>query len=376
MWLTSSSVGRKFIMALTGICLVLFVTFHCLMNSVAIVWPTAYNVICEFLGANWYALAASLGLAVLFIIHIIYAVWLTMMNRKARGNDRYLISKTPAGVEWSSKNMLVLGLVILAFLVVHLINFWAKMQLVEIRGVHDLIPPAAGTLFIQEAFSQVYVPIVYIIGFVALWFHMNHGFWSMFQSIGWDSTAWIPRWKKISCWWTTIVVGLFVAQAIVFTVQAHKGFYTSNEDLREQYAAMAADQLTDVFGPGIKYQVNYDALHQMAAQGVQVAQVQPAAFAQMAQQNNIDPKVIAEKFLSLANLFNYLDPSQKLDVAPLEELVKNGIPEMAQPQITPEMLQQMQQQQGEPQAEGEAVSPEQQAADEAPAQEPANNTNN
>ncbi|MDE6243503.1 MAG: succinate dehydrogenase/fumarate reductase cytochrome b subunit, partial [Muribaculaceae bacterium] len=71
MWLFSSSVGRKFVMALTGAALVLFVTFHCLMNSVAILWPTAYNAVCEFLGANWYALIASAGLALLIIIHII-----------------------------------------------------------------------------------------------------------------------------------------------------------------------------------------------------------------------------------------------------------------------------------------------------------------
>ena len=82
MWLTSSSIGRKLVMAVTGICLVLFVTFHCLMNAVAIVYPASYNVICEFLGANWYALVASMGLAVLFIIHIIYAVWLTLQNHQ------------------------------------------------------------------------------------------------------------------------------------------------------------------------------------------------------------------------------------------------------------------------------------------------------
>ena len=128
MWLTSSSVGRKFIMALTGACLVLFVTFHCVMNAIAIVWPTAYNVICEFLGANWYALVASMGLALLFIIHIIWATMLTLQNRRARGSVRYSVSKNAPGVEWSSKNMYVLGIVVLAFLVVHLINFWYKMQ--------------------------------------------------------------------------------------------------------------------------------------------------------------------------------------------------------------------------------------------------------
>lgn len=241
MWLTSSSIGRKLVMAITGVCLVLFVTFHCLMNAVAIVYPSAYNVICEFLGANWYALVASAGLAALFILHIFYAVWLTLQNRKARGNDRYNVSKKPATVEWSSQNMLVLGIVIFAFLVVHMIQFWAKMQLQEIRGVESVLPPSMGTLFIQEAFSCVWTPIVYIIGFIALWFHMNHGFWSMFQSIGWNNITWLPRLKSIACWWTSIVVLLFIAQAVVFTVNANNDFYKKDATLREQYKEVLGD---------------------------------------------------------------------------------------------------------------------------------------
>lgn len=244
MWLTSSSVGRKFIMALTGAALVLFITFHCVVNSVAIFWPSAYNVICEFLGANWYALVATMGLAALFVIHIIYAFWLTIQNRKARGADRYAVTARPKGVEWSSQNMLVLGIVVVAFLALHLYHFWAKMQLVEItshsiNGWHQYegasVPPTAGTLFIQEVFSQWWVLVTYLIGFVALWFHMTHGFWSMFQSIGWDSTVWIPRLKKISNWWTTIVVGLFAIQAVVFYVQAQDNFYINDKDLEKQY---------------------------------------------------------------------------------------------------------------------------------------------
>ncbi len=236
-------------MALTGACLVLFVTFHCLMNSVALLWPEAYNSICEFLGANWYALIASAGLAVLVIIHIFYAVWLTVQNRNARGSIRYSIEKRPASVEWSSKNMLVLGIVILALLVVHLIQFCAKMQLQEIRGVDDVLPPAAGTLFLQMAFQCPWTIIVYIIGFIALWFHMNHGFWSMFQTVGWDSTAWIPRLKKIGCWWTSIVILLFIAQAILFTVQANNKFFLRNERLRDQYKEMLVPMYEKDFGP-------------------------------------------------------------------------------------------------------------------------------
>ena len=251
MWLTSSSIGRKFVMAITGACLVLFVTFHVLMNSVALFWPAAYNVVCEFLGANWYALVASAGLAALFIIHIIYALWLTVQNRRARGNDRYDINGKAPHVEWSSKNMLVLGIVILAFLVVHMIQFWAKMQLQELIS-HDLdaLPlvgeapasPAMGTLYLQLAFESWWTPVVYIIVFIALWFHMNHGFWSMFHTIGWDNNIWINRLKTIGCWWTSIVVLLFIAQAILFTVQAHNKFFLTDEALQEQYAEYWSNQ--------------------------------------------------------------------------------------------------------------------------------------
>lgn len=255
MWLTSSSIGRKFVMAITGACLVLFVTFHVLMNSVALFWPAAYNVVCEFLGANWYALIASAGLAALFIIHIIYAIWLTIQNRNARGNDRYDINGKAPNVEWSSKNMLVLGFVVLAFLVVHMIQFWSKMQLQELLH-HDLeaLPmvgeapasPAMGTLYLQLAFEQWWTPVVYIIGFVALWFHMNHGFWSMFHTVGWDNNIWLGRLKKISCWWTSIVVLLFVAQAILFTVQANSKFFLTDSALQQQYAEFWSDKAQEL----------------------------------------------------------------------------------------------------------------------------------
>lgn len=232
-------------MAITGVCLVLFVTFHVLMNSVAIVWPTAYNAICEFLGANWYALVASMGLALLFIIHIIYAVWLTLQNRAARGSDRYAVTSRPKQVEWSSKNMFVLGIVVVAFMAVHLIQFWGKMQLQEVLS-HDLetLPqvggapaaPAFGTLFLQMAFSNWYTIVIYVIGFVALWFHMTHGFWSMFHTVGWNNGVWITRLHKIGNWWASIVVALFLVQAVVFTVRANANYYLTDEALQEQYS--------------------------------------------------------------------------------------------------------------------------------------------
>ncbi|MDE6323363.1 MAG: succinate dehydrogenase cytochrome b subunit [Paramuribaculum sp.] len=268
MWLTCSSVGRKLVMSITGACLILFLTFHAVMNAVALFNPAAYNDVCEFLGANWYALIASAGLAALFIIHIIYAIWLTLQNRKARGNDRYNVVSKPPQVEWSSQNMLVLGFVVVAFLVVHLIQFWAKMQWQELRHAElsvlpqlDGVPvqPAMGTLFLQIAFSQIWTPIVYIIGFIALWFHMNHGFWSMFQSCGWNNDIWINRLKKISLWWSSIVVLLFIAQAVVFTVKANDKSFLTDVTLQEQYAEswnVQAEALVEDFQAGLTKQMS------------------------------------------------------------------------------------------------------------------------
>ena len=250
MWLTSSSIGRKVIMAVTGAALILFLTFHVLMNSVAILWPAAYNSVCAFLGANWYALIACAGLAVLFIAHILYAFVLTMQNRKARGNDSYAVTATPKSVEWSSKNMLVLGIVVVAFLAVHFIQFWYKMQFQEIIGNHYyetaegvLVPATAGSAFLHIAFESIWTPVVYIIGFAALWLHMNHGFWSMFQSAGWNNTIWLPRLKKIACGWTSVVVGLFVIQAVWFTYEAKTGSYLNDPKLNEQITNIYIEHL-------------------------------------------------------------------------------------------------------------------------------------
>lgn len=245
MWLTSSSIGRKFVMALTGAFLVLFVTFHVLMNGVAIFWPTAYNAVCEFLGANWYALVGTLILAGGFLLHILYALWLTWQNRRARGTDRYEVTSRPKQVEWSSKNMLVLGIVIVCFLILHMWQFWAKMQLSEVLHLESDVPQAAGTLFLQQVFGNPWMCIIYIIAFVALWLHLTHGIWSMCQSSGCDNGVWFNRLKTFSNAWATIVCALFIIEAIVFTVNAKNDNYLKCPALQEQYVEMALESEND-----------------------------------------------------------------------------------------------------------------------------------
>ena len=213
MWLTNSSVGRKVVMSITGLFLVLFVTFHALMNAVAVLSFGAYDKICEFLGANWYAVLGTAVIAGGMVVHIIYAFWLTYQNRKARGGDRYAISKNWKSVSWASQNMLVLGVIVFCFLILHLVQFWAKMQVPELLGEHVM----NGKYYLNVVFSQVWVLPVYLIGFAAIWFHLTHGFWSAFQTLGVANDKWICRWRAIACVWATVVFVLFAVEACYFT---------------------------------------------------------------------------------------------------------------------------------------------------------------
>lgn len=227
MWLSNSSVGRKVVMSVSGVALILFLTFHMAMNLVALFSAEGYNMICEFLGANWYALVATAGLAALFIVHIVYAFWLTMQNRKARGSERYAVVAKPKKVEWASQNMMALGVVVVVGLVLHMYNFWAKMQLPEVMhklGMHvdDAVMAKVtdGAFYIRETFSSPLFVVLYLVWLAALWFHLTHGFWSSMQSLGWNNKVWIDRWQKISNIYSTVVVLGFAAVVVVYFFQA------------------------------------------------------------------------------------------------------------------------------------------------------------
>ena len=224
MWLSNSTVGRKVVMSVTGVALILFLTFHMAMNLVALISAEGYNMICEFLGANWYALVATAGLAALFVIHIIYAFWLTMQNRRARGNIRYEVTAKPKNVEWASQNMLVLGIIVIVGLGLHLAHFWAKMQLPELMhqlgADADITNAANGVYHIQATFSCWINVVLYLVWLAALWFHLTHGFWSALQSLGWNNQTWIKRWKCISDIYATIIVLGFAAVVIAFFIKS------------------------------------------------------------------------------------------------------------------------------------------------------------
>ena len=218
MWLFNSSIGRKVVMSVTGIALILFLTFHGCMNVVALFSEEGYNMICEFLGANWYAVVATLGLAALAVIHIVYAFILTAQNRTARGDNRYEVAtQVNAGkVEWASKNMLVLGIIICMGLLLHLWNFWYNMMFAELIGAMPAISPTDGFGWIKETFSNPVFVVLYIIWLVALWFHLSHGFWSAMQTFGWSGKLWLKRWMCIGNIYVTLLILCFIVVVLAF----------------------------------------------------------------------------------------------------------------------------------------------------------------
>ena len=226
MWLTNSSIGRKVIMSVTGIALIMFLTFHACMNLVALIDAEAYDVVCGALGANWYAVAGTVGLAALVAIHFIYAIILTLQNRKARGNNRYAVTSKPEKVEWASQNRLVLGFIVVLGLLLHLWNFWRNMMLAEFTNggyAYDLSVKAdKGADLIAYTFSNPVFTVLYIVWFVAIWFHMTHGFWSAFQTLGLNNQTWFCRWKTIGSVYVSLVMLIFLAVAVIFFIQ---GFF-------------------------------------------------------------------------------------------------------------------------------------------------------
>ena len=218
-FLVKSSLGRKLVMAVSGCFLVLFLLFHMAMNLAALFSAEAYNMICGFLGANWYALVGTVVLAGGVVVHFAYALLLTWQNRKARGNVRYAVTVKEEGVDWASKNMLVIGFIVLCGLALHLIHFWSKMQLVEIMGGHEnslCLAPTDGAALIAFTFSKWYNALVYIVWLAAIWFHLTHGVWSMFQTAGWANDKWYPRLKCLSNLVSTLICGGFALVVVFF----------------------------------------------------------------------------------------------------------------------------------------------------------------
>ena len=204
-----SSIGKKLIMSITGLFLILFLFIHAFVNGLSLISDEAFQAGCDFMSLPIITVMVPI-LAAGFIIHIIYALILTLQNRKARGVERYAVSNKAQADDWASKNMFVLGVVVLGLLAFHLTHFWAKMQLPEFMGGHAEEGPA----LLHQTFSNIWILIIYIVWFIALWLHLNHGFWSAFQTLGINNNVLFNRWRVIGHIVSSILVLIFIAVAV------------------------------------------------------------------------------------------------------------------------------------------------------------------
>lgn len=205
----STSIGKKLIMSISGLFLILFLFVHATINAFSLISPELFEMGCEFMALPIVGILVPV-LAAGFIIHIVYAFVLNLINYKARGKERYAVANKAATEDWGARNMLVLGIVVLGILAFHLTHFWANMQLPAWTGGEETNP----VILLGKTFGNPVVLIIYIVWFVALWFHLTHGFWSALQTLGWNNQIWLKRWKVVSYVIATLLVVVFIAVAL------------------------------------------------------------------------------------------------------------------------------------------------------------------
>ena len=237
MFIFNSSIGKKFIQAVSGAFLILFLLMHGTINFFSVIdsftgkfgevanddilfseGDGLFKLGCDFMSTPIIDIMVPI-LALGFVVHIAYGIWLTVRNVRARGGlKRYEVASKAATDSWSARNMVILGIMILGFLCFHLFHFWAKMQLPEMFGIGNFENNPYYLLI--ATFGHWWVLALYIVWFCAVWMHLVHGFWSMFQTVGWSGSIWFKRLKVIGVIVATLIVLLFVATGVNAFVQA------------------------------------------------------------------------------------------------------------------------------------------------------------
>lgn len=232
----SYSIVKKFIQAVSGAFLIIFMLLHATINFFSVIdtFTGKFGVVaaddslfsagdglfklgCDFMSTPVISIMVPV-LALGFLVHIAYGIILTCQNIKARGGVKYGVASRAAADSWSAKNMFLLGIVILGFIFFHLTHFWAKMQLPELFGVGNYEDNPY--LLLTTVFGNPVNLVLYLIWFAAVGLHLCHGFWSMFQTVGWSGQTWMKRLKVIGYVVSCIIVAAFAATAVNAYLQA------------------------------------------------------------------------------------------------------------------------------------------------------------
>ena len=208
-----SSIGKKVLMGSTGLFLVSFLIVHVSINSLIFLNDSgeSFNAGAHFMAHNPVIRIVEIGLFAGLIAHIVQAWVLTNENKKARPVG-YAMVDGAANSSWYSRSMGVLGSLLLIFLVVHLGNFWLPTKQAVFAN-----PTLEHNTFknMEVVFQEWYFVAIYLVGVIALCYHLLHGFQSAFQSLGLNHKKYTPAIKKIGIWFSIIVCLLFASMPIV-----------------------------------------------------------------------------------------------------------------------------------------------------------------
>lgn len=200
-------------MSLSGLFLITFLLVHLLLNSLILFDNSGelFNEAAHFMATNPIIKVVEPVLAIGFILHIIYALILTIHSLYTRPVG-YNTQKLGHTSSWSSRNMFVLGTVILVFLVIHIANFFWKIkftghELLEHGSVEGM--ENAYLLVTTFFIDWWWIDIVYVIGSIALGFHLYHALWSAFQTLGWSNQLWRRRLSRVSLLVAIVIGGGF-----------------------------------------------------------------------------------------------------------------------------------------------------------------------
>ncbi|WP_131537706.1 succinate dehydrogenase cytochrome b subunit [Pedobacter nototheniae] len=210
----SSSIGKKFIMGITGLFLVLFLVVHCFINALIFFNDNGltFNIGAHFMATNWIIRAGEIVLFIGLLAHIFQALRLTLQNQKARP-VKYAVNDGQANSKWYSRSMGLLGTLLLIFLIVHLSNFWVVSRFtgiptVDANGHEDLYA------VMRETFKSPLIVVLYTLAMISLCYHLLHGFASAFQTLGWNHTKYNGIIKGLGVWYSIIISLLFAAMPI------------------------------------------------------------------------------------------------------------------------------------------------------------------
>ncbi len=217
----TSSIGKKFVMGLTGLFLISFLIVHVGINAcmfATIFNPDdngqMFNKAAHFMGSMVLIRIMEIGLFVGFFIHIIQGLALTFQNRSKRAIG-YSVQMGNKGSKWYSRSMGLLGTIILIFLIIHWKQFWIPSRftgveevVIDGKPVHDLFS------LMKTTFAELWVVVLYVLACISLAYHLLHGFQSAFRSIGLHNTKYLKLANAIGIAYSIIVPLLFALMPI------------------------------------------------------------------------------------------------------------------------------------------------------------------